>query len=102
MRKLIAIHVTWAVVEVGLGGRIGTIAVEVLAHAPNPRDNRDRHGSLTPRQACELLALHASLFVSPQMTLTTDELFCHKICATYDIETILGRFGPWEVPHAAK
>ena len=42
------------------------------------------------------------LFVSPQMTLTADELFGHKICDTYDIETILCRFGPWEVPHAAK
>ena len=41
-------------------------------------------------------------YVSPQMTLTADELFVHKICVTYDIETILGRFGPWEVPHAAK
>ncbi len=40
------------------------------------------------------------LFVSQQMTLTADELILHKICATYDIETILGRFGPWEVPHA--
>ncbi len=24
------------------------------------------------------------------------------VCVNYDIETILGRFGPWEVPHAAK
>ncbi len=28
------------------------------------------------------------------MTLTADELILHKICAIYDIETILGRFGP--------
>ncbi len=27
------------------------------------------------------------------MTLTADELILHKICATFDIETILGRFG---------
>ncbi len=40
--------------------------------------------------------------VSTQMTLTADELFVHKICVTYDIEMILGRFGPWEVPHAAE
>ncbi len=40
--------------------------------------------------------------VSPQMTLTADKLIFHKICATYDIETILGRFGPLEVPHAGK
>ncbi len=37
--------------------------------------------------------------VSSQITLTADELICHRICATYDIEMILGRFGPWEVPH---
>ncbi len=35
----------------------------------------------------------SALFVSPQMTLTADELFVHNICVTYDIETILGRFG---------
>ena len=28
------------------------------------------------------------------MTLTADELIFNKICAIYDIETILGRFGP--------
>ena len=33
------------------------------------------------------------------MTLTADELILHKICAIYGIETILGRFGPLEVPH---
>ena len=44
----------------------------------------------------------AGIYVSSQMTLTADELICHKICATYDIETILGRFGPLEVPHAGK
>ncbi len=43
-----------------------------------------------------------TIYVSLQMTLTADELICHKICVTYDIETILGRFGPWEVPHAGK
>ena len=31
--------------------------------------------------------------MSSQMTLTADELIFHKICANYDIETILGRFG---------
>ncbi len=36
--------------------------------------------------------------MSPQMTLTADELILHKIRATYDIEMILGRFGPLEVP----
>ena len=50
----------------------------------------------------EYVSLSIGLYVSPQMTLTADELFVHKICVTYDIETILGRFGPWEVPHAAK
>ncbi len=34
------------------------------------------------------------------MTLTADELILHKICATYDTETILGRIGPLEVLHA--
>ncbi len=29
------------------------------------------------------------IIVSSQMTLTADELFVHKICVTYDIETIL-------------
>ncbi len=42
----------------------------------------------------------SGLYVSPQMTVKADELILHKICATYDIETILGRFGPLEVPHA--
>ena len=41
-------------------------------------------------------------FVLPQMTLTADELILHKISAIYDIEMILGRFGPLEVPHAGK
>ncbi len=41
-------------------------------------------------------------YVSSQITLTADELIFHKICATCDIETILGRFGPQEVPHAGK
>ena len=35
--------------------------------------------------------------VSPQMTLTADELFLHKICVTYGIEMILGsRTNPWD------
>ncbi len=34
------------------------------------------------------------LNVSLQITLTADELILHKISVTYDIETILGRFGP--------
>ncbi len=38
-------------------------------------------------------------FVSPQITLTADELFVHKICVTYDIETILGRFGTSRGPN---
>ena len=41
-------------------------------------------------------------YVSLQMTLTADELISPKVCVTYDIETILGRFGPLEVPHAGK
>ena len=40
--------------------------------------------------------------VSSQMTLTADDVIFHKVCATDDIETILGRFGPWEVLHAGK
>ena len=36
------------------------------------------------------------------MTLTADQLILHKICATYDIETQVGRFGPLEVLHAGK
>ncbi len=36
------------------------------------------------------------------MTLTADKPIFHKICANGDIESILGRFGPREVPHAAK
>ncbi len=39
---------------------------------------------------------------SLQMTLTADELIFHKICANDDIEAILGKFGPLEVPHTAK
>ena len=31
-------------------------------------------------------------YVSSQMTLTADEVIFHRICATYDIETIFGRF----------
>ncbi len=30
-------------------------------------------------------------YVSSQMTVTADELIFHEICATYEIETILGR-----------
>ena len=33
---------------------------------------------------------------------TADGLISHKICANNDIEAILGRFSPWEVPHAGK
>ncbi len=33
---------------------------------------------------------------------SADELFVHKICVAYDLETILSRFGSWEVSHAAK
>ena len=36
----------------------------------------------------------SDLFVSMQTTLTADEVILHKICANYDIEAILGRFGP--------
>ena len=48
------------------------------------------------------LTLHEttrSLNVSPQMTLTADELIVHKICAIYDIETIPGRFGTSQGPN---
>ncbi len=54
---------------------------------------------------CDVLAKlteeYGMLNVTSQMTLTVDDLICHRICATYDIEMILGRFGPCEVSHAA-
>ncbi len=33
------------------------------------------------------------------MTLTADGVIFHKIFAIDDIERVLGRFGPWEVPN---
>ncbi len=38
---------------------------------------------------CDVIMHDATLIVSPQMTLTADELIFHKICVPYDIETIL-------------
>ena len=48
---------------------------------------------ISPSKTYYLLKLNWGLspvpIVSPQMTLTADELILHKICATYDIETKL-------------
>ncbi len=60
------------------------------------------HLSTPPSSIALQVSQLVGIFVSSQMTLTADGLICNKICATYNIETILGRFGPLEVPHAGK